>query len=257
MSKVKNEMSLFMKKIRVALTPRDWLLKTTLSNGAVVYGKNRAGFGGRGIYLHQDAIEPEFEHLEKFLEPKGTFIDVGANTGIYSLKAAKFYGSQGTVVSLEPFPDVMATLYHSVRKNGFSNVRLRNVCAGEKTNAAQLWLNDGRPHSFSLLKREEGASCFSTLTVALDDLFEWEGLYCLDYLKIDAEGAEAEVMAGAIDILKKYRPIIQLEVFINQICFELPNYSIFRAPDSPNQVYIPNESPKLKLPTQLGWQQVH
>lgn len=249
-------MSLLMKKIKVALTPRDWLLKTTLSNGAVVYGKNRAGFGGRGIYLYRDAIEPELEHLEKFLEPQGTFIDVGANTGIYTLKAARYYGSKGTVLSLEPFPDVLATLFHSVRKNGFDNVRLRNVCAGEKTNSAKLWLNDGHPNSFSLLKHEAGASYLSTLTVALDDLFEWEGLNSLDYLKIDAEGAETQILAGASKILNKYRPIIQLEVTIKEILFDLPDYSVFRPHNSPNQVYIPNESSKLDLPKQLGWEEI-
>lgn len=247
---------MLIKKVRIALTPRDWLLKAKLSNGSVVYGKNRAGFGGRGIYLYQDKIEPEFEHLEKFLDPQGTFIDVGANTGIYSIKAARYYASEGNVISLEPFPDVLATLFKSIRANGFTNVRLRNVCAGEKTSAAKLWLNDGHPNSFSLLKHEEGAACLSTLTVALDDLFEWEGLSRLDYLKIDAEGAEQQVLAGARNILEKYRPIIQMEVNINEASFNLPEYSVFQALDSPNKVYIPNESSKVSLPKKLGWEQV-
>jgi FkbM family methyltransferase len=251
-----NSINSIMKKVKIALTPRDWLLKATLANGAVVYGKNRAGFGGRGIYLYQDAIEPEFEHLEKFLEPGGTFIDVGANTGIYSIKAAKYYGSEGTVISLEPFPDVLATLFHSIKANGFNNVRLRNVCAGEKTSSAKLWLNDGHPNAFSLLKHEEGASCLSTLTVALDDLFEWEKLNRLDYLKIDAEGAEQQVIAGASKILEKYRPIIQMEVVLNEVTFNLPNYSVFRASNSPNKLYIPNESSKIGVPKQLGWEQI-
>jgi FkbM family methyltransferase len=245
-----------MKKVKIALTPRDWLLKATLANGAVVYGKNRAGFGGRGIYLYQDAIEPEFEHLEKFLEPGGTFIDVGANTGIYSIKAAKYYGSEGNVISLEPFPDVLATLFHSIKANNFNNVRLRNICAGEKTSTAKLWLNDGHPNAFSLLKHEEGASCLSTLTVALDDLFEWEELNRLDYLKIDAEGAEQQVIAGASKILEKYRPIIQMEVVLNEVTFNLSDYSVFRAPNSPNQLYIPKESAKIGVPQQLGWKQI-
>jgi FkbM family methyltransferase len=250
------EISILMRKIRVALTPKDWLLKTTLSNGAIVYGKNRPGFGGRGIYLFRDAIEPEFEHLEKFLDPQGTFIDVGANTGIYTIKAAKYYGSEGTVLSIEPFPDVLATLFHSIRVNGFANVRLRNFCAGEKTSSANLWLNHGNPHSFSLLKHEDKASCFSTLTVALDDLFEWEGLNRLDYLKIDVEGAEQQVLAGASKIIAKYRPIIQVEVILKEISFNFPSYSVFLAPNSLNKVYIPNESSKIDLPKQLGWEQV-
>lgn len=250
-------MSLLMRKIRVAVTPREWLLKSTLSNGAIVYGKNRAGFGGRGIYFHRDAIEPEFEHLEKFLETEGVFIDVGANTGIYTIKAAKHFNQKGIVLSLEPFPDVMATLHHSIQANGFTNVRLRNFCAGDQTGSATLWMNLDQPNSFSLVKMEATKSGLSTFTVTLDELFEWEGLDRFDFLKIDAEGAEKQVLIGAKRIIEKYRPIILMEVWLSDLSsFHLPNYSVFHAPNSPNNIYIPNESSKVELPKQLGWEPI-
>lgn len=250
-------MNVLMRKLQLALTPRTRLLKTKLSNGAIVYGKNSTGFGGRGIYIYRDAIEPEFEHLEKFLDSEGVFIDVGANTGIYTIKAAKHFGNNGTVLAIEPFPDVFATLFQSVLTNGFTNVRLRNCCAGELTGSSTLWMNRNQPNSFSLVKREEIASSLSTLTVALDDLFLWEGLNRLDYLKIDVEGAEQQVIVGATKVLEKYRPIIQIEVIFNEALINLPNYSVFRASDdSPNKIYIPNESKKNHIPQQLGWQQI-
>ncbi|QYO67292.1 FkbM family methyltransferase [Leptolyngbya sp. 7M] len=249
-------MNTLIKKVRVALTPRDWLLKTTLSNGAVVYGKNRTGFGGRGIYIKGESIEPEFEHLEKFLDRDGVFVDVGANTGIYTIKAAKHFGPSGVVLALEPFPDIMATLFHSIQVNGFTNVRLRNVCAGEHTGSAMLWMNLDQPNSFSLVKMQATKSCLSTLTVALDELFEWEKLERLDYLKIDAEGAEQQVLNGAKKIIEKYRPIVLMEVWLGKISFNPPDYSVFHASGSPNNIYIPNESSKVHIPKQLGWEQV-
>jgi FkbM family methyltransferase len=249
-------MNILMRKAVMALTPRNRLLKSTLSNGAIVYGKNLAGFGGRGVYIYRDSIEPELEFLEKFLDSEGVFIDVGSNTGIYTLKAAKHFGDKGVVLALEPFPDVLATLFYSIQINGFTNIRLRNFCAGEKTGTAKLWMNMGHPNSFSLVNRDDKASCLSTLTVALDDLFAWEELSRLDYLKIDAEGAEQQVLAGGKMIIEKYRPIIQLEVIISEIGLSLANYSVFRAPGSPNIVYIPNESSKVHLPKQLGWEQI-
>ena len=52
-----------------------------------------------GEYIfYRDAIEPEFEHLDKFLDSEGVFIDVGANTGIYTIKAAKHFDNNGTVL---------------------------------------------------------------------------------------------------------------------------------------------------------------
>ncbi|HDM79473.1 MAG TPA: FkbM family methyltransferase [Deltaproteobacteria bacterium] len=250
-------MSRLLRKIRVALTPREFLLKTTLSNGAVVYGKNRAGFGGRGIYIYQESIEPEFQHLEEFIDPSGVLVDVGANTGIYTIKAAKHFSVHGGIVlAIEPFPDVLATLYHSIQANSFDNVRIRNLCAGDRTGTASLWLNFNKPHSFSMVKRDHAAKSLSTLVVTLDDLFTWEKLSRLDYLKIDAEGSEQQILSGAKGITKKYRPIIQMEVNIKDATIDLPDYSLFQAPGSNNRVCIPNEHPKIHLPSQLGWKNI-
>jgi FkbM family methyltransferase len=252
-------MKILIRMLRVALIPRSWLLKTKLANGAIVSGKNRPGYGGRGIYIYRDALEPEFQHLEKFLDPSGVFLDIGANTGIYTIKTAKYFnGRGGIVVALEPFPDVLAMLYHNVQINGFTNVRLRNFCAGERTYSTAFWMNFNKPNAFSLVKRDEKALCLSTLVVALDNLFAWEGLNRLDYLKIDVEGAEAQVLAGAKETISKYRPIIQVEVNIKDAPIDLPNYSVFQAATgSVNKVYIPNESLKIDVPTQLGWNKIN
>jgi len=247
----------FMRKVRVALTPRNWLLKSQLANGAVVCGRNRPGFGGRGVYIFRDALEPEFEHIEKFLDPAGVFLDVGANTGIYSLKAAKFLGGQGgVVIAVEPFPDTLAILNHNIRLNGFTNVRLRSFCLGERTGPADLWMNFQRPASFGTVRRDETAACLSTLVVTLDEFFPWENLNRLDYVKIDVEGAEQLVLAGGKKIFAQYRPIIQSEVNISDARLNLPDYAMFQAPESPNRVCVPNESPKIKIAEQLGWSRI-
>lgn len=245
-----------MRMIRVALTPRGWLLKTRLSNGAVVYGENRAGYGGRGVYIYRDAVEPELQHLDRFLNANGTFVDAGANTGVYTLKAARCFGPPGVVVAIEPFPEVLAVLQYSIRANGLKNVRLRNLCLSDRTGARTLWQNFGKPNSFSLLKRDPNACAFSTLAVTLDDLFAWEGLDALDYLKLDVEGAEREVLLGAKRIIESCRPIIQMEVSIEDVPVQLFDYMVFRAPGSANKVCIPAEHPKIALPRQLGWTQL-
>jgi len=240
--------------LRVAVTPGQWLLKSVLANGAIVCGKNIQGYGGRGVYIYRDALEPELEALDGFLASTGVFVDIGANTGIYALKAAKHFGGKtGTVLAVEPFVDVLATLYHSVDINGFSNMRLRNFAVGDKTGATTFWMNFKRPHSFGMLKRDDGATSLSSLVVKLDDLFAWEGLDRLDYLKIDAEGAEQQILAGGKQVITRCRPIIQLEVNVSDAASILPNYSIFQAKGSPNKFWIPNEHPKVDLPKKLGW----
>jgi FkbM family methyltransferase len=249
------------KMARAALTPRSRLLKTTLSNGAVVYGTNRPGYGGRGVYLYGDAVEPELQHLERFLDATGVLVDVGANTGIYTLKAAKHFGARGLVVAVEPFPEVLATLWHSVQRNGFQNVRLRNLCLDAEKGVRTLWMNEDKPNSFSIVERVAGAPGLSVLALTLDELCAWEGLERLDYLKIDAEGAEAAILAGGAQTIRRFRPIVQVEVSMRDVALDLSDYVMFQAPPHPqfeneNRVLIPAEHAKIHVPAELGWARV-
>jgi hypothetical protein len=83
-----------------------------------------------------------------------------------------------------------------------------------------------------------------------------EGLDRLDYVKIDVEGAEAQVLAGARETLKKYRPILQLEINQEEATLDLPDYSEWQWPGGPNKVCIPDENPKNEVARQLGWQKI-
>lgn len=251
-------MQTFLLKVRVALTPRSWRLKARLAGGAVVYGRNRAGYGGRGIYIFRDTLEPELEHLEQFLPPGGVFLDIGGNTGIYTVKAAQFFRAQhgGTVITIEPLPEMLAILEENVRANGFDNVRLRSFCLGAQPGAAEFWINFNRPASSSLVGRDPTAQRVSTLVFRLDDVFPLEKLDRLDYVKIDVEGAEEQVLAGARATLKKFRPIIQLETGIADTPLELPDYCAYQSPGGPNKVCLPNESPKIETARRLGWQKI-
>lgn len=233
------------------------MLKTRLSGGAIVLGFNRAGFGGRGIFVYRDAIEPEFECLERFLVPGGVFLDIGANTGIYTIKAARYFSrAGGKVLAIEPFPDVLKVLEASIRANGFSNVRSRNFCASDHTGSGTLWRNFEKPNLFSLVQRDEKASSFPVQTVTVDDLVRQENLDRVDYVKIDVEGAEREVLEGAKRTIDTFRPIVQVEVSIRDVPAGLKGYSAFQASGSPNKVLIPADHPKIDVPGQLGWSQV-
>ena len=251
-------MTTFFRKVRVALTPRQWRLRTRLACGAVVCGQNRPGYGGRYIYIFGEAIEPEFAQLEKFLVPGGVLMDIGGNTGIYTVKAAQFFRQHGggLVVTYEPLPDMLAELNRNLRINRFENVRLRSFCLGEHPGAAEFWCNFNRPASSSLVGRDPAAARVSTLVFRLDDVFPLEKLDRLDYVKIDVEGAEAQVLAGARATFAKYRPIVQMETGIENAPLGLADYTEWQSPGGPNKVCIPNENPKNDVARQLGWLQL-
>lgn len=245
----------FARLLFVAIAPRSFMLKRRLSNNVIIIGKNRPGHGGRGIFIYGDRLEPELEYLEHFLEYDSVFIDVGANTGIYTLKAAKYLEKgKGCVISIEPSLDSLFNLDKSIRMNNLKNIRLRNFCAGSKNIRRNLWLNRRQPTQFSLIKTDEKASSLSVLTIKLDDLFEWEELRRLDYIKIDVEGTEKDVILGAKKIIKKYRPIIQVEVIHKKNNIEIEDYCTLKSNRKDlNRLYFPLEHKKIKVAQKLGW----
>ena len=100
------------------------------------------------------------------------------------------------------------------------------------------------------------SSGISVLSVTLDDLLKWENINRLDYLKIDTEGAEEEILVGARNSIMKFRPIIQVEVLVKRVNIPFDRYKIFQAPKSINVLVIPEGNDKIKVVEQLGWQQL-
>lgn len=243
---------LFLRKVRIALTPRSALLRTRLQNGALVEGYNRAGYGGRGVYLFRDSLEPELCYLQHFIGRGQVFVDVGANVGVFTVKAAKEVGESGIVVAVEPFIESAYRLSQNVRTNGYKNVRVRNICIGARTEHARLHMNRGMPNSFALSPVGDVES-MSVLSASFDDLCEWEKLERLDYLKIDAEGAEAAILQGGENAIRRFRPIVQVEITICQSSLG-DSYRRFAAPRSLNNLFIPAENKEaVDTAIKLGW----
>ena len=248
-------MKTFLKKAVCALCPGWVLLPTRFRNGVVVKGENRPGHGGRGLFLFGEALEEELDVLEQFLPESGVLIDVGANVGAFSLKAAKSVGPKGLVVSVEPFPRMADRLQRNCMENELDNVRIRVCCASDTVGFAQFWLIRDTPNAFSLIEHP-GARSFNTLTVTIDWLAENEKLERLDYLKIDAEGAEDMILNGARSTIERHRPLIQVEINKKKPEAIPGDYRVWQSPPKVNQLLIPRESPYNETAKALGWTEV-
>lgn len=235
-------MSQLLRKARIALLPRNSVLASRTLNGAVLLGMNRPGYGGRGAYLAGGEIEPELRILPLLLPAQGgVFIDVGANTGVYSLTVAQHWRGAGTVLALEPNPVILAMLARSCERNGFKNVRLRALAASERTGPLEFYANEGRPNQFSLERADGLATSSSVLSVTLDQLMAWEELDQVHFIKIDAEGSENRVLAGAGDTIARHRPVVLAEDFKVNLDFNEAGYESVKLPGSSNTLFMPRE----------------
>lgn len=139
--------------------------------------------------------------LQRLIRPGDVFVDVGANVGLLSLVAAHALGGSGSIVAFEPFPRTAQLLERTLWLNGFgklAEVRSMGISSSNETMVLHLGNTSGHHSLFPLPDAEH-----STVNVKVGTLDESLGSSArVDVLKIDVEGAELSVIAGALRILE-------------------------------------------------------
>lgn len=164
------------------------------------------------------SFEPnEFAFLDRVLKPGMVFVDVGANDGYYTLFAARRVGPSGRVVAAEPSSRERAHLQRNLGRNGLDNVTVVPAAIGADSGVADLHLAHGVHAGHNTLgsfAHEDvvRASLERVPIEPLDSVVARLGLSRIDFVKIDVEGAEARVIAGASSVLTSMRPLLLLEV---------------------------------------------
>ncbi len=122
-----------------------------------------------------------------------TVIDVGANIGTFTVMAARKAGDSGRVVAIEPEKKNLKFLRKNIRANGLENVIIVPKGAWSSKTRKKLFLKGLGEHS---LLRRTGKSAYVKMD-RLDDILESLGIRNVDFIKMDVEGAESEVLKGA------------------------------------------------------------
>jgi FkbM family methyltransferase len=148
-----------------------------------------------------------------------TVLDVGANTGLYSLIAITA-DRRATAIAYEPVPEIAALLRDNLAANLHGDrVTVREVAIGDRTGAAELHLPpaqvDGTVETSASLEpdfKETIARVVRVEAATLDDAWRSEGRPTVSLVKVDVEGAEHRVLGGAEDLIDRCRPVLTIEV---------------------------------------------
>ena len=149
--------------------------------------------------------------LEKFVKLGDLFVDVGANIGFYTIWAALRVGLEGRVISFEPNPLAFTSLERNIELNELRNVNLYQVAVGGSDGMAQLEARFDDLALSRIVKSETGKEIISVPQRRLDTFFSETEKTQIKFIKIDAEGAEPEILQGGETILEK-RPDLLVEV---------------------------------------------
>ncbi len=131
--------------------------------------------------------------VEKYLKAGATFVDVGANVGLFTLLAARIVGSTGRVIAIEPAPATANALRATVNANGLSSiVRVEEIAVGAEPGLGTLSVESNCAHS-TLLPSDTATGRVVASIAPLDEIL---GGTVPDMVKIDVEGWEPKVIAG-------------------------------------------------------------
>ncbi|HET8730875.1 MAG TPA: FkbM family methyltransferase [Moraxellaceae bacterium] len=160
----------------------------------------------------EDWFEDEIKFLRRLLQPGQKIIDIGANYGVYTLSMARSVGAGGHVWCFEPASGTANYLAQGIAANGYRHVTLEKSALSSQPGTARLSLNDNAELNEIIRNgMSPGASEEVPLTT-LDHCLEQFGWSDIDFVKIDAEGEEANILKGGNRFFTRLSPLVEYEV---------------------------------------------
>jgi FkbM family methyltransferase len=166
------------------------------------------------ILLEQeDWFEEEAPFIRRLLRPGERVLDIGANYGLYTLSAARAVGQEGRVWSFEPAGRTASCLTASIAANRLDNVTVIRAGLSDRVGTAQLKISEQA--EFNSFERVAQGDTAETETVAITTLDTWageQGWPDIDFVKLDAEGEEANIIRAGAAFFSRLSPLVMFEV---------------------------------------------
>jgi FkbM family methyltransferase len=162
---------------------------------------------------HESSV---FQFLDTFLREGMTYCDIGANIGLYTIFAAKRVGRTGKVISFEPQSETFRRMIKNIQLNNLINIITVNKAVGDVDGFITILQDEDSAKSFVSKSVEKEKNPDTIEVINFDSFIKKQQIYNIDYLKIDVEGFEYNVLIGMKNFLKNTPPkIIQIELYEN------------------------------------------
>jgi FkbM family methyltransferase len=160
-----------------------------------------------------DSWEPEVtKAIDRTAASGMTVADIGAQSGFYSLLLSRRVGAHGKVIAFEPLPANFRLLGENLRLNKIENVLVRREAVTDHSGTLTFRFPSDEPSLIAgPLLPGDNTGTFDVACVSLDDFVAREQTR-LDLIKMDVEGAEGNVLEGALKTLQQFHPILIIEL---------------------------------------------
>lgn len=163
-------------------------------------------------YYPADYEKENYTILQQFIKPGMDIIDIGAHIGLFSTCCSQLNAGKGKIISFEPTPGTYALLNETLSINKCENVISVQAAVSEKEGIATFYISHTAGcNSNSLVKNreEKDLSAYDVKLVTIDSIITTYSLKP-SLVKIDAEGAELDVLKGGVKTFKEFKPALIL-----------------------------------------------
>lgn len=168
----------------------------------------------------------EMKFLQAYLRPGDGFLDIGANTGVYSILVSAYVGAQGHIDAFEPVERTAARIEAQAALNGLDNLQVHRFAVSDLDGEVDFGFagNDATMHM-----RRPGEASGSERRVRSIRLDTFEPYRHYAVGKMDIEGAEPLALAGAGERLRQANPAVWLlELAGYSTCYGVSSEEVLR-----------------------------
>jgi FkbM family methyltransferase len=158
-----------------------------------------------------------FESVQAELKKAEVIFDIGANIGSTAMYFAKT-SPQATVYAFEPHPQTLQRSLANIKLNPFQNIQFHNVGLGARIDKLKLFeVNSNNPGMNRII---DEVNNFPFVEIEIDTIDNFVGKHeisKIDFIKIDVEGFEFNVIAGGESSLRRHLPTLFIELDDNNL----------------------------------------
>lgn len=164
---------------------------------------------GNQLYLRGEFELNELKLCEKFIKSDSNVVDIGANIGIHSIFFSKL-AKDGKVLSVEPQVTIYPTLLKNIGK--YENIIPLNIAIDSSYNITEFYIASDNAYS-SLKDTKRKNILMKKLVVTLPFDIISKTINKIDFIKIDVEGFEYNVLDSMKEVLVRDKPTLFVEIY--------------------------------------------
>lgn len=179
----------------------------------------KSGLGGRGQYILRDLYEPFLNFGHNIFNKKFYFIDIGCSRGFFSMYLLNLKNLKAEGLCIDPLNKSLEDFKEILKLNKIKRAKLLNALISDQKNQKRnIYRVSDYYGYYSIIKNVNYADKkikekLKINSYTLDQLvFEKYKFKKLDFIKIDTEGAEYEILKKSKKTLQKFKPAIYCEI---------------------------------------------